>query len=83
MKIIKLNKAQFDYLDYVLSEQQDLSSKLKIKIENQFVYITIDDDTADQIRDCVGEELQRVGFDENYELTPEGIILENLIDLFY
>lgn len=38
---------------------------------------------ADEIRDWASDELQRKGFDINYELTPEGKMLEELIDLFY
>lgn len=33
--------------------------------------------------DLFGEQLQIQGFDKNYNLTKEGAILENLIDLFY
>lgn len=83
--IVKLNKNQFDYLSYSLSEEQELLRlKLKeISQENQFVLIEIDEETADEIRDWASDELQRKGFDINYELTPEGKTLEELIDLFY
>ncbi|HFG0566924.1 hypothetical protein [Flavobacterium psychrophilum] len=40
----------------------------------------ISDDFADEIRDWALEKQQVVGFDENYELTKEGKILENIID---
>ncbi|WP_138480570.1 hypothetical protein [Dyadobacter bucti] len=83
--IIKLNKNQFDYLIYSLSEEQNLL-RLKLKKvsqENQFVFIEIDEETSDEIRDWASDELQRRGFDINYELTPDGKILEDLIDLFY
>lgn len=83
--IVKLNKNQFDYLNYSLSvEQELLRLKLKeVSQENQFVLIEIDEGTADEIHDWASDELQRKGFDINYELTPEGKILEELIDLFY
>ncbi len=83
--IIKLNKNQFDYLSYSLSEEQNLL-RLKLKKvsqENHFVFIEIDEETSDEIRDWASDELQRRGFDINYELTPDGKILEDLIDLFY
>jgi len=82
---VKLNKNQFDYLSYNLSEEQELLRlKLKeISQENQFVLIEIDEETADEIRDWASNELQKKGFDINYELTPEGQTLEELIDLFY
>ncbi|MPT35427.1 MAG: hypothetical protein E2604_10145 [Flavobacterium sp.] len=83
--IIKLSKNQFDYLGYSLSEEQEvLTLKLKeIRKENQSVIIEVDEATADEIRDWASEKLQEKGFDENYELTPEGKILEELIDVFY
>jgi hypothetical protein len=43
----------------------------------------VDEDIADEIRDWASEELQKKGFDIDYELTPEGKILEELIDAFY
>jgi len=83
--IFKLTKNQFDFLNYSLSKEEELLRlKLKeISQENQFVLIEIDEETADEIRDWASDELQRKGFNINYELTPEGKILEELIDLFY
>ena len=40
-------------------------------------------ETADTFRDLFGDRLQLQGFDENYNLTAEGAILEDLIDEFY
>ncbi|MDH5826432.1 hypothetical protein [Sphingobacterium faecium] len=83
--IIKLNKNQFDYMIYSLSEEQELL-RLKLKKvsqENKFISIEIDEETADEIRDWASDELQRNGFDISYDLTPEGEILEELIDLFH
>ena len=81
----KLSKNQFDYLGYSLSEEQEvLKLKLKeIRKENQSVIIEVDEATADEIRDWASEKLQEKGFDKNYELTPEGKILEELVDVFY
>ena len=31
--------------------------------------------------DAVGTQLQRIGFDENYDPTPEGELLEGVIDI--
>lgn len=83
--IIKLSKNQFDYLNYCLSEGHEvLISKLKfIKKENSFVFIDIDEAVATDIRDWAMNKQVQAGFDINYELTPEGKILEELIDLFY
>ena len=38
---------------------------------------------AEEFREAFTTELARVGFDENYDLTAEGRILENLIDIFH
>ena len=38
---------------------------------------------AEEFRGKFTEELARVGFDKNYEITAEGEVLENLIDRFF
>jgi hypothetical protein len=82
--IIKLNKKQLDYLIYILTiEQEILKSKLQVEEDNHSFIVRIDEDTADEIRDLAGEELQKKGFDSNYELTQDGKMLEELIDVFY
>ncbi len=82
---VRLKKIQFDYLNYRFSEKQE-TLRLKLKLvskENQFVIIEIDKDTADEIHEWASCELQKKGFNSNYELTSEGEILEELIDTFY
>jgi hypothetical protein len=37
---------------------------------------------AEEFRDAFTEQLAHVGFDENYDTTPEGQLLEGLIDRF-
>jgi hypothetical protein len=83
--IVKLKKNQFDYLSYNLAKEQELLIlKLKkIKEENQSVTVVIDEENAEKICDWASEKLQKIGFDINYELTPDGEILENIIDLFF
>jgi hypothetical protein len=39
--------------------------------------------TAEEFREAFTEQLARVGFDDAYEPTPEGKLLEDLIDRFY
>lgn len=51
--------------------------------DNGKYLIDIDSVLADEIRDLCSEQLQISGFDENYNLTNEGKLLENLIDIFY
>lgn len=43
----------------------------------------IANDIADQVRDKCGDELQLDGFDEDYEPTKKGKILESLVDKFF
>lgn len=45
--------------------------------------VELPDEKADELRDMCGEELQRVGFDEDYALTEMGILLEGLVDKLY
>jgi hypothetical protein len=40
-------------------------------------------DSAEEFRETFTNELAKVGFDENYDLTAEGLILEGLIDFFH
>jgi hypothetical protein len=39
--------------------------------------------TAEEFREAFTERLARVGFDESYEPTAEGKLLEDLIDRFH
>lgn len=45
--------------------------------------LKIDHEKAEIIRSYLTERLAKVGFDEDYELTLEGRILEDLIDHLY
>lgn len=83
--IVKLTTKQFDYLIYSFAEEQDaLRFKLmQNRKDNQLVVMEVDEDVADEIRDWASNELQKKGFDIDYELTDEGEILEELIDIFY
>ena len=45
--------------------------------------ITISENQSDELRDILGKQLQLVGFDEQYNPTPEGEMLESLIDKFF
>ena len=66
-----------DYLLRVL----DLDPALRARLEEfraGAAYLSNSD--RNQLRDLVGDRLLVVGFDENYNLTPEGTRLEQLID---
>jgi hypothetical protein len=85
MRKIILNNKEFDYL----SSQSNCKSNFfefveKIEKINDLKYVLIiSDNNTDLLRDQFGEQLQLFGFDEKYELTKEGEILENLIDKFF
>ena len=38
---------------------------------------------AEEFRDAFTEQLAKIGFDEKYNVTPEGKMLEDLIDRFF
>ena len=78
IQLHKKNKVTFfhfnncDYNPFFLTERE----------ENAYV-VNISEDQADEIRDLCGDQLQLVGFDEKYDPTSEGKILEDLVDKFY
>jgi hypothetical protein len=81
---IELNKKEYTYL----CKASFLDNKYKMLVVsgeyNKDKYlIKISGNQADKIRDLCGEQLQVAGFDEKYELTKEGEILESLIDKFF
>ena len=81
---IKLNKNEFDFL-YGRSfiPPTIRAPLLQAKKQGEQFLIEITKGQADEIRDLCGEQLQYIGFDKEYELTPEGRILESLIDKFF
>lgn len=81
---IELNRNEYTYLCQA-SFLEDKYRKLLFASEphNDKYSLKISEDQADEIRDLCGEQLQMVGFDEKYELTSEGKILESLVDKFF
>jgi hypothetical protein len=47
------------------------------------VILEISDLMADDIRDWAAEKLQICGFDIDYNITKEGVVLESIIDKLY
>lgn len=80
---IKLNDKQLVLLKDTLKESS--STHLLSHLENARGNNPLDlaDSIADDMRNTVGEKLTIIGFDKNYELTNEGKILEELIDILY
>ena len=78
--IIKITDLQKEYLELnVINNDKEL---LKLFKESGNI-INIEDDIADEIRDLCCEKLDYYGFDNNYNKTTQGEILEELIDVFY
>jgi hypothetical protein len=83
--IIKFTKKQKDYLiNNCLLQKEDLTKLLSTGKEqfNSFI-IELSEDKIDELRDICSDKLQEIGFDEDYELTNDGKMLEELIDLLY
>lgn len=81
---IRLNQNQMDYLySNFLKDRTDLELKSKSDKRDNIYLIEVDDIMADEIRDWANLQLQIKGFDECYNLTEEGKLLDALNDSFY
>lgn len=72
-----LRQAVFDHqslADFLAPSQIVPGRKLIVRLDRA---------QAEKLRDCLTEQLARVGFDENYSLTKTGQMIEDLIDRFY
>ena len=79
--IIKLDTKQYNFLKDTLGKDR---AELFVYLSNgNGIILEVKDEIAIEIRDWVGEKLQKEGFDENYELNENGKILEQLEDLLY
>lgn len=62
-------------------QKKELFDHIVYSSKNENTIIEVSEDIADEIRDWAGERLQKVGFDVNYNLTDDGVILEQIVDL--
>jgi len=72
---IRLSKKEYEYLlrhEKINSDMIAQESSIIIEFEEDFLI---------DLHDWVNDQLQVVGFDENYELNKEGEILDNLVDV--
>jgi hypothetical protein len=78
---VRLSQAQLHYLaraTFLPTELRELAASVTaVRV------FSIDTETAERFRDVFTERLARVGFDTDYALTEEGVILEELIDAFF
>lgn len=81
---IKLTKEEFELLVSGQFVAQDLLAKVQAATFGGRHYAAdLSEDDADLIREACCEELQRSGFDGQYEPTKRGLLLEGLIDKFF
>lgn len=81
----QISGAELAYLSELASERQwvsELFKKCDSANGNKFI-VWADRVEAERLRDYLTEQLAVVGFDENYSLTQQGQMLEDLIDRFY
>ena len=84
MHKIKLSRLEYTYLcQAAFIQKRHRESLFSAQQMRDDHLISVSEDLANEIRDLCGEQLQIAGFDEKYELTPEGEILESLIDKFF
>jgi hypothetical protein len=82
--VVRIDKETADYLKELLATSDNgLLSHVMIRKKVKCYIVIVDEDTADEIRDIAMERQTIVGFDNNYHLNKEGVVLERLIDKFY
>ena len=77
--MISLNRNDVIYILSALKLTPSLNQVLQAISEGG----EISDDHADELRDCCTDRLDEIGFDEKYELTDDGIKLEELVDKLF
>ena len=85
MKVkVNLTREEYNYLiNNLLKSHKEILSKLEFSEDNvNSVDVRLEKDVADDIRELAGDEVG-LHFDENYNPTEEGWILEHIIDKFY
>ena len=81
IKKVTLSKKEYNYLIHsLLKGRENLINKIINSTDAIKLYL--DEDTAYEIRELAGDEVA-LHFDENYEPTETGWILEHFIDKFY
>jgi hypothetical protein len=81
---VNLTKKEYDYLiNHLLNGHTEIFSKLVFfEDSDNSINVELEADVADDIRELASDEVG-FHFDENYEPTEEGWILEHFIDKFY
>jgi hypothetical protein len=81
---VKLSETQYKYLHVHIHENLKRSMNLFRETDpNTDLSLDIHNDIVNEIRDWAMKKQVELGFDTNYKLTSEGMLLEELIDLFF
>lgn len=83
-RCIDLKRSEIDYLESDSFLPSALLSYLRgAKWRSAYVaLLDLPSEAAEELREAFTEQLAKVGFDDGYELTAEGRLLESLIDRF-
>jgi len=83
MKKIILTKEEYDYLiNTLLKDKNIIIPKNNIIDEGDNIHLYLNENISDNIRELAEDEIG-LHFDENYNPTKVGWILEHFIDKFY
>ena len=80
----KLSAEQLDYLRRAFSQDESFANLLNCSSASggKKSVVRLSRDDVQRLRDRLTEQLARIGFDRDYALTPQGQLLEELIDQF-
>lgn len=79
--VIKIKKSEFDLVIEELSKSRsDLAEKLEKAAKDYTIVMNLEEEVIDDIKDCIDEEIQRSGYDIDYELTSKGKDLQTISD---
>ena len=80
---IRLSATDRDYLLRATYLPQELREVVAAaRLESPRTRLDVSGEIADRFQSALTERLASVGFDASYNLTPEGMVLEELIDVF-
>ncbi len=79
-----LSAEQLDYLRRAFLHDESFANLLNCSSTSggKKSVIRLSRDDVQRLRDRLTEQLARIGFDRDYALTPQGQLLEELIDQF-
>lgn len=80
---ITLTAIQYKYVQSNLSKEEVHLFKKLNEGKTDKTSFELDGESAFKIRDWAGDKLQQLGFDQYYQLTDDGKILEGIIDVLY